>query len=87
MNACAMHIFEISGDNSNKQANANSCAEKIFEIPNDNSNERANVIFNKLKLNHCSDSERQSVYQICKKFPYQFYLESDNLASTDIIKH
>lgn len=50
-------------------------------------NEPADIIFSKLKLDHCSNSERQSVYKICKEFPYQFYLEGDNLASTDIIKH
>lgn len=43
----------------------------------------------RLKLNfaHCGESEIESIHKICKDFPYQFYVEGDNLGNTTVIKH
>lgn len=38
-------------------------------------------------MSHCNEEEKSFVAEICKKFPYQFYLEGDKLGSTDVVKH
>lgn len=48
---------------------------------------RVRTIIENLKLDKCSEYEKDFVSQICNNFPYQFYLEGDILASTDVIKH
>lgn len=48
---------------------------------------RAKKIFGKLKLNHCTEEEKQNIEKICDEFAQQFYLEGDTLGCTEVIKH
>lgn len=48
---------------------------------------RANNIYSSLQLNHCTPEEKKFIHSICQEFSSQFYLEGDNLASTNIIEH
>lgn len=50
-------------------------------------NDRVKFIFAKLKMDHCKGSESELIEKICQEFPYQFYVEGDNLGSTTVIKH
>lgn len=49
--------------------------------------DRIQFIYKKLKTSHCSEIEMNSVGELCKKFPYQFYVDGDNLGCTSVIKH
>lgn len=42
-------------------------------------------IYNKLKLDNTED-ESQTVRKLCKEFPFQFYIDRDNLGCTDVMK-
>lgn len=49
--------------------------------------DRITFIRKKLKTDHCDESECSYIDRICKEFPYQFYVEGDNLGNTTVIKH
>lgn len=55
----------------------------------ENENEMMNrheIIFKKLKLNNTED-ELRTIKRICEDFPFQFYLEGDNLGCTNVVEH
>lgn len=66
---------------------------RINHFNNGNNNEMKNMddrskfIFEKLKFAHCEKSEIEFIRGICGDFPYQFYVEGDNLGHTTVIKH
>lgn len=49
--------------------------------------DRMKFIYDELKISHCKETEEEFIENICKNFPYQFYVEGDNLGSTSVIKH
>lgn len=49
--------------------------------------DRITAIHNKLNLSHCSDEEAHFAKFVCGEFPFQFYLDGDNLTCTNVIKH
>lgn len=52
-----------------------------------NLNDRKKFIFDKLKRDHCRDSELEHIKKICEDYSYQFFVEGDNLGCTDVIEH
>lgn len=48
---------------------------------------RSEMIYKKLNLEGLSESEKETIKNICIEFPFQFYLDGDKLGSTEIIKH
>lgn len=48
---------------------------------------RSDLIFQELKLDDCTEEEKAFIKEICESFPYQFYVEGDVLAATDVIKN
>lgn len=52
-----------------------------------NFSKRHEIIYNKLNLNHCSESEKDFVKSICEEFPMQFYLDGDPIGATHVLKH
>lgn len=49
--------------------------------------DRIQFIYKKLKTSHCLGMEIKSVEEFCRKYPYQFYVDGDNLGCTSVIKH
>lgn len=61
----------------------------IHQNEYENENEMMNrheIIFKKLKLNNTED-ELRTIKRICEDFPFQFYLEGDNLGCTNVVEH
>lgn len=48
---------------------------------------RYEIIYNQLKLNDCTESEKSFIKDICMEFPLQFYLENDLVGATHVLKH
>lgn len=48
---------------------------------------RTDTIYKQLVLDHCSNEESKFTKSICEEFPYQFYIEDDNLNCTHVLKH
>lgn len=87
-------INELYAENNENIATQieNSYFEKIAH--NNESNERKTIskcrsenIFEKLKLEKCSNEEKIYIKEICSQFPLQFYLDGDILGHTEIIQH
>lgn len=49
--------------------------------------DRSLQIWQNLKLETCSDSERGTIQQLCSDFPNQFYLKGDALSCTNVMTH
>lgn len=63
--------------------------QKIYDVTNEKhaNLSRNEMIFEQLKLNSCSDGEKQFIQKVCFSFPFQFYLDGDILGHTDVIQH
>lgn len=60
-------------------------ANKVFR--EENKNARSEIIFDKLRLDHCTELQKTFVKSMCEKYPNQFHLEGDPIGSTEIFKH
>lgn len=49
--------------------------------------QRTEKILNGMKMEHCNTEEKTKIYDICRNFSYQFYIEGDILACTSVLKH
>lgn len=88
--------FELNNTNQNEYFNQPMTGETttMFSIKYKNEissnteiNTRITSIYNKLSLSHCSNENKIFIHKLCANFPFQFYVEGDNLGKTDVIKH
>lgn len=49
--------------------------------------ERLKELREVVKLDHCNNEERNSIWEICKEYNELFYLPGDKLSSTNAVKH
>lgn len=61
---------------------------RVFQVNDKKTlSDRVEYIRKNLKVSHCQNLEGAFINYICQNYPYQFYVEGDNLGSTGIIKH